>query len=153
MKHTWEPLFAPKLCTWIGLNPSVGAEAFFDHSLRRIRAFSSSWGYNGFIMTNLFALVSTDPKGLYFAQDPVGPENDRYILQAVQETKVVIAAWGLIGLYRNRSRTVLEMLSGFDIICLRKTKGGSPIHPLYVDGNTKPTRYEPAALDRTKKSG
>lgn len=43
-------------------------------------------------MTNLFALVSTDPKGLYSVEDPVGPENDRYILQAVQETMVVIAA-------------------------------------------------------------
>jgi hypothetical protein len=25
LKHTWEPLF-PKLCTWIGLNPSIADE-------------------------------------------------------------------------------------------------------------------------------
>jgi hypothetical protein len=92
LKHTWEPFFDPKLCTWIGANPSVAEEASLDASTKRIRAFSSSWGYKGFIMTNLFALVSTDPKGLYSVEDPVGPENDRYILQAVQETMVVIAA-------------------------------------------------------------
>jgi hypothetical protein len=63
-RHTWEPLFVPKLCTWIGLNPSVADETQLDPTLRRIRAFSGAWGYNGFIMTNLFGLVSTDPRQL-----------------------------------------------------------------------------------------
>jgi len=61
LKHTWEPLFPPKLCTWIGLNPSILDETQLDPTLRRIRAFSAAWGYNGFLMTNLFGLVSTDP--------------------------------------------------------------------------------------------
>ena len=65
LKHTWEPLFPPKLCTWIGLNPSIADETQLDPTLRRIRAFSAAWGYNGFIMTNLFGLVSTDPDQLY----------------------------------------------------------------------------------------
>jgi hypothetical protein len=49
--HTWEPLVAPRLCTWIGLNPSVANEAQLDPTLRRIRAFSAASGFNGFIMT------------------------------------------------------------------------------------------------------
>ena len=38
LRHTWEPLFAPKFCTWIGLNPSVADETQLDPTLRRIRA-------------------------------------------------------------------------------------------------------------------
>jgi hypothetical protein len=72
--------------TWIGLNPSVANEAQLDPTLRRIRAFSAAWGYNGFIMTNLFGLVSTNSDRLYAEVEPVGPENDRCILGAAQET-------------------------------------------------------------------
>ena len=141
LKHTWEPLFPPNLCTWIGLNPSIADETQLDPTLRRIRAFSAAWGYNGFIMTNLFGLVSTDPDQLYTIDDPVGPENDRYILQAAQETQQVIAAWGVIGGHQNRCAAVLEMISGFDLLCLKKTKEGYPIHPLYVAADTEPTKY------------
>jgi hypothetical protein len=64
---------------------SVADETQLDPTLRRIRAFSAESGYNGFIMTNLFDLVSTDPHQLYTVDDPVGSENDRYILQAATE--------------------------------------------------------------------
>jgi hypothetical protein len=40
-------------------------------------------------MTNLFGLVSTGPAGVYAVEDPIGPENDRYILRAVQEPIVI----------------------------------------------------------------
>ena len=142
LKHTWEPLFSPKLCTWIGLNPSIADEQQLDPTLRRIRAFSAAWGYNGFIMTNLFGLVSTDPVGLYAVEDPIGPENDRYILEAAQETGKVIAAWGALGGFENRCHAVLELLAGRDVMCLKETKEGYPIHPLYVAADTEPTKYE-----------
>jgi len=141
LRHTWEPLFAPKFCTWIGLNPSIANEEQLDPTLRRIRAFCRAWGYNGFIMTNLFGLVSTDPAQLCRIEDPVGPENDRYILQAAQETGKVVAAWGVLGGHQERCHAVLEMLSGFVLVCLKETKDGYPIHPLYVAGDTKPASY------------
>jgi hypothetical protein len=141
LRHTWGPFLASKLCTWIGLNPSVADETRLDPTLRRIRAFSTAWGFNGFIMTNLFALVSTKPNQLYSAADPVGSENDRYTLQAVQETGIVIAAWGTLGGHRGRCTAVLKMISGVNLLCLKKTKEGYPIHPLYVAAGTEPTRY------------
>jgi hypothetical protein len=141
LRHSWEPLLRPKLCTWIGLNPSIADETRLDPTLRRIRAFSAAWGYNGFIMTNLFALVATDPDRLYTAADPVGPENDRRILHAVEQTRNVIAAWGVVGGHQERCAAVLEMISGFDLLCLKKTKEGYPIHPLYVAADTEPSKY------------
>ena len=92
-------------------------------------------------MTNLYGLISTDPAQLYIVDDPVGPENDRYILQAAQETQQVIAAWGVIAGHQNRGSAVLKMISGFDLFCLKKTKEGYPIHPLYVAAGTKLARY------------
>lgn len=141
LKHTWEPLFPHKLCTWIGLNPSLAWETHLDPTLRRIRAFSASWGFNGFVMLNLFALVSTDPDRIYKAADPVGPDNDCYILSAVQETDRIIAAWGALGGCENRCYSVLAMLAGLDVMCLKETKKGHPIHPLYVAGSTTPKSY------------
>jgi hypothetical protein len=103
------------------------------------------WGFNGFIMTNVFAFVSTRPKGLYAAEEPVGPENDRFILHAIRETGVVIAAWGEIGRYQNRCEAVWKMIAEFQPLCLRVTKDGLPGHPLYVPTETMPVRYEPPA--------
>jgi hypothetical protein len=139
--HTWEPLLASRLCTWIGFNPSIANELQLDPTLRRIRAFSAAWGYNGFIMTNLFALVSAKPGKIYAEVEPVGPENDQFILGAAQETKKVIAAWGVMGAHQGRCASVLEQLSGFDLLCLKKTKGGFPIHTFYVASATEPTIY------------
>ena len=93
-------------------------------------------------MTNLFGLVSTDPAQLYRVEDPVGPENDRYILQAAQETGKIVAAWGLHGGHQKRCHAVSEMLAGFVLMCLKETKEGYPTHPLYVAGDTKPARYK-----------
>jgi hypothetical protein len=141
LRHSWEPTFVPKFCTWIGLNPSIADETQLDPTLRRIRAFSAASGYNGFIMTNLFGLVSTDPDQLYTVDDPVGPENDHYILQAATETRKVVVAWGILGGYQKRCQTVLKMLACFEVMCLKETMEGYPIHPLYVAGNTELIRY------------
>ena len=74
-------------------------------------------------------------------QNAARPENDRYILQAAQETQQVIAAWGVVGGHQNRCVAVLEMISGFGLLCLKKTKEGYPNHPLYVAADTEPTKY------------
>jgi hypothetical protein len=132
---------APRLCTWIGLNPSIANETQLDPTLRRIRAFSAAWGYNGFIMTNLFGLVSSDPGRLYAEADPIGSENDQSILKAVKETGKIIAAWGVVSRHQGRCAEVLRILSGFELLCLKKTKDGFPFHPLYVASGTEPTKY------------
>jgi hypothetical protein len=143
LKHSCSPLFEPNFCTWIGANPSGAMETALDPTLTRIRDFSLSWGYNGFIIANVFGLVSTDPRGLYSVEDPVGAENDRFILEAIRETGVVIAAWGEIGRYQNRGNAVWKMIAEFQPLCLRKTKNGFPGHPLYVPKVTQPEKYKP----------
>ncbi|MBV8377104.1 MAG: DUF1643 domain-containing protein [Verrucomicrobia bacterium] len=150
LRHTWEPLLRPKFCTWVGLNPSIADEHQLDPTLRRIRAFSAAWGYNGFIVTNLFALVSTDPNRLYTAPDPVGRENDFFISKAAQESTEIIAAWGALGGFQNRCQVVLAILADSTVMCLKETKEGYPSHPLYVAGSTTPKRYRGVPKDLTE---
>ena len=95
-------------------------------------------------MTNLFGLVSTDSDQLSTVDDPVGPENDCYILLAATETRKVVVAWGILGGHQKRCQTVLKMLTCFDVMCLKKTKEGYPIHPLYVAGDTELISYRKA---------
>jgi hypothetical protein len=71
----------------------------------------------------------------------LAPENDRCILGAAEETGKVIAAWRVTGEHQGRCAAVLEKLSGFELLCLKKTKDGFPIHPLYVAAATEPTKY------------
>jgi hypothetical protein len=45
------------LAMFIGLNPSTANEDGDDRTIERITAIVTNWGYGGFYMMNLFAIV------------------------------------------------------------------------------------------------
>ena len=55
----------------IGLNPSTADHIQDDPTNRRIADFSRRWGYGGYVLGNLFAYRSPDPKALKQARDPI----------------------------------------------------------------------------------
>src|SRR5512132_1306567 len=65
------------LCNFLLLNPSSADEATNDPTSERCERRARRWGFGGLIVTNLFALCSTDPAGLRRVADPIGPENGR----------------------------------------------------------------------------
>lgn len=85
-------------------------------------------------MLNLFAYRSTDPAALYQVGDPVGDENDRWILESIESCEYVIAAWGKHGQFKNRAEQVSRLLNR-PIHCLAINGDGSPRHPLYIKGD------------------
>lgn len=97
-------------------------------------------GFGGLEVVNIFSLVSTDPAGLYQCADPVGPENDKAIIEAVRLGGLVVCAWGKHGLFKDRAQAVLELLrsAGIRPFCLGKNIDGSPKHPLYLRGSVTP---------------
>ena len=122
------------LVVFLMLNPSTADEFKLDPTLRRVRGFARSWGYAGFEIVNLFAWRSTDPKILPKIEDPIGPDNDRHILETCTPDRTVVAAWGKNGRIRNRGAEVRAMLerAGVRLYVLRTLDDGSPEHPLYL---------------------
>ena len=59
---------------FIMLNPSAADEVRDDPTIRRCIGFARDWGFGLLEVVNLFALMSTNPKTLLDAEDPVGPD-------------------------------------------------------------------------------
>jgi hypothetical protein len=125
---------------FVGLNPSTADETTDDPTIRRCIGFARSLGFDTLCMANLFAFRTTYPNEMLAAQDPVGPENDRWISDLSKDARITIAAWGVPGRFRGRDQVVLPMLR--DPQCLGVTAGGCPKHPLYLPAITRPIPYK-----------
>jgi hypothetical protein len=135
------PIDDRKSITWIGLNPSTADENQLDPTLRRVKGFSQAWGFNTFHMVNLFAYRATDPGDMKEAVDPVGPENDHWIYDSCSNSELTIVCWGSHGGFKNRSKDVMEHLSGMKLRCMGFTKEKHPKHPLYLSLKTAPVLF------------
>lgn len=122
------------------LNPSKAGAAETDNDLTTTRCvgFSRALGCGRTWLGNLYAWISTDPRGLHDAEDPVGPDNDRHIATMVAEVRAVggyvIAAWGAhtdAPDFDARVATVRGIVdrAGLRLHCLRRTASGHPAHP------------------------
>lgn len=124
---------------WVCLNPSNAGAWDNDPSVRRMIGFSRDGGADGLELVNEFGLVSTDPKGLLSVDDPIGPDNDRAIVEAAKRCSRIIASWGVNGGLRGRDQQVLRLLRGRDVCSLgMPTTEGFPRHPLYLPAITRP---------------
>ena len=130
LTRTWDPNVPPLV--WLMCNPSIADENKLDPTLRRVRGFSIREGAGGFVVLNLFALVSTDPKGLKTHNDPIGDRNDE-VIASLTKGKTVIAGWGRVGgVFVHRVQSVRRLLDG-PLMCLGVTrKEKHPKHPLYL---------------------
>jgi hypothetical protein len=133
----------PEVLRWIMLNPSTADASLDDPTIRRCMGFARDWGYAGIVVQNLYALRATDPRGLRGHPDPVGPVNDSYIAGWRVPT---ICAWGnhADDGRPGRATEVLALLHkcGVEPMCLGRTKGGHPKHPLYLPKTAAPFRLE-----------
>jgi len=129
---------------FIMLNPSTATSEDDDPTIRKCIGFAQRWGHGCLAVLNLYALRSTDPKGLQRVADPKGPDNDGFIerslILAKESGDKVVVAWGNDPFARRRALTIGAMARkiGVPLICLRKNKNGSPMHPLYVPYEAEP---------------
>lgn len=116
---------------FVGLNPSTADEVEDDRTIQRCVNFAKRWGYGSLCMVNLFAYRATSPKAMLAHADPIGVDNDRWLVEFADDAAVVVAAWGASGTHLQRDQAVIRLLAG-KLSCLGRTKGGHPRHPLYV---------------------
>jgi hypothetical protein len=133
LERIWDPA-APRLL-FLGLNPSRADAVRDDATLRRLRGFGRSWGYGALEVLNLHARISPSPRLLRRADDPVGAENDAWILSRLRLAPATVwLGWGNAGAWGGRDRQVLALLQGQGVVpqVLGVTASGQPRHPLYA---------------------
>jgi len=117
------------------LNPSRAGHDTNDTTTNLMCGMARRWSYTDWIAVNLFGLVDTYPAGLLKVDDPVGPENDTFIIRAVrfaaEHGGTVLTAWGNHGGLLDRSTHVRAMLAreGVAAMTFGPTKSGEPKFP------------------------
>ena len=129
-----------------GVNPSTAVPGHDDPTIRKVRKAVAASGYEGWIMVNLYPIISTHPKELPAKVDPVLVNNNLRILKAVQKTYPIGAVWAAWGdaidtrLYLGEILyDIVEVLDGDFQWYYRgaMTKHGNPRHPLYLKEEEK----------------
>lgn len=118
------------------LNPSTADEVQDDPTIRRCRGYAADWGYGEVMILNAFAFRATDPKVMRAQADPVGPDNDRVILETCEALfsmgGTLVCGWGNHGAFQDRGQAVRALLKGFPAQAFPLTGAGEPGHPLYL---------------------
>lgn len=141
----WRRWSEAPLAGFVMLNPSTADERTNDPTIRRCIGFAQAWGCGGLEVVNLFALRTPSPTILLDSRAPIGPANDRYILDAARSCERLVLAWGVHGAAGGRDQEVLALLNHRELHCLKITRGGHPGHPLYLPGSARPVRFTPPA--------
>ncbi|MEM6449808.1 MAG: DUF1643 domain-containing protein [Cyanobacteria bacterium P01_D01_bin.105] len=119
---------------FVMLNPSRADASVDDPTLRACIQFAQRWGCGSLTVVNLFGYRTPHPKVLMQMSDPVGPENDEYVVRAVEKAEQVVLAWGNFGGWLERDRTILTLLKPqrHKLRYLQLNRSGHPRHPLYI---------------------
>ena len=131
-----------------GLNPSTATAFLDDQTIRKEIGFAKRWGCGRLVKVNAYGFRATDPKDMKRARrasvDVVGPENNRFIREAVQlallSDGIFLVAWGA-NIEPERQRELAEMI-GPIAVALLVNKDGSPGHPLYIAGDATPSPWQ-----------
>ncbi|MDR9781639.1 DUF1643 domain-containing protein [Rhizobium redzepovicii] len=120
------------------VNPSLANGENNDQTMTKVDGFAVRLGASKVVVWNPFARIAKDIRDLRHVDDPIGPENDAYIAQAVQDADIHIVAWGPLSKLpkplRNRWRSVVEVLAavGAKPMCWGTALDGQPLHPLML---------------------
>ncbi|HEX2914391.1 MAG TPA: DUF1643 domain-containing protein [Chloroflexia bacterium] len=119
-------------------NPSTAGAQRSDPTVGKVESWARKQGFASVIYVNLFALRSTKPAPLnhYSYEQAVGPENDYFIRQALEQADTIVAAWGNSNgidpaRYRQRIQEVLVLAGAVRLKVVGPlTRQGSPRHGL-----------------------
>ena len=124
------------------LNPSRADAQVNDPTITRCINFARSWNYGRLEVVNLFAYHTPHPSLLKQVVEPIGKDNDRFILESVKRSDRVILARGNHGTWRKQDLYALNLLKNYThLYSLGITKRGCPRHPLYLGSTIKPQIY------------
>jgi len=139
LRRVWDDRLPATM--FVMMNPSVADVHADDPTVARCQSFARRWGSGSIFVANTFAYRVTDQSKLIAVSDPVGPDNDRHILEMARSSKTIVVAYGQPHkTLRQRGLEVCAMLKhhGFTLYALKLNADGTPRHPLYVRGDLEP---------------
>jgi uncharacterized protein YjbI with pentapeptide repeats len=115
----------------IMLNPSTADANKDDPTIKKCIEIAQQHNYGSLWVGNLFAYPTPKPEILKSVAQPVGPQNDRFLLSLCRKVDCIICAWGNDGTLQKRDQTVTNLLKShnYQLYCFGKNKGGQPKHP------------------------
>lgn len=137
LERTWGD--GGRIANFLMLNPSTADAEKNDPTVERQCRRVHQWGYDGLVVTNLFAWRSTDPDELLKVPDPIGRDNDRHILEQAKRAAIVVCGWGSHKAVAGRGAEVLKALRDTGIVPhALKVTTREPWHPLYIGYSAVP---------------
>ncbi|RWB95624.1 MAG: DUF1643 domain-containing protein [Mesorhizobium sp.] len=128
---------------YLGVNGSTADGDEEDHTTMKWNQFTLQNGGGRYITGNPYAYRAKDVRALAAAVDPIGPENDRYIREILNEADVIVPCWGSRGKLPKHLRPRLDTLRDW-IFSTKKpvkifglTASGDPKHPLMLPYSTQ----------------
>lgn len=130
------------------LNPSTADALVDDATIRKLIGFSKKWGYGGFIVRNLFAIRSRDPKILKTLDHPTRCGNSRGDTELIEAAKCpnLYVGWGANETFGRADEfcQILRIMRESHlpaVRCLKIVQSGNPAHPLFIPYDTEPIEW------------
>ncbi len=130
LTRIWNDELPIAMC--IGLNPSTANYEKNDNTIFILIDVLRKLGYGGFIMTNLYAIISSKPEILLTHPDPIG-NNDNILLAISKKVDDVIFCWGDFKQCKTRAHIVSLYFEKAK--CFGLNKSGTPMHPRALSYN------------------
>jgi hypothetical protein len=79
---------------FVMMNPSTADPYVDDPTVAQYQRCARVWGYGTMWVCNTFAYRATNQKELLREADPVGPENDAWLLKMAAQAGMIVLAYG-----------------------------------------------------------
>ncbi|WP_397537184.1 DUF1643 domain-containing protein [Rummeliibacillus pycnus] len=140
---TWDESLP--VCLFILLNPNTVELENCDQTTDKCIKIASYNGYGSIVIVNLFSLRTPTSKKLLAVDVRSIPQNIEIVKQSIDETDMIIAAWGEEGTWFNANYPILKYMedTGKKLYHLHTDSFGWPMHPISIKAviNFKEYRY------------
>lgn len=131
-----------------GINPSTATPQSLDNTIKKVKVLALNNGYENWIMLNVYPQRATNPNNLHLiCDDDLCASNIAYIKRVLSEftnSDILFAFGNLITKRNYLLDTLNNIISSIkslswkgSSLCIKLTKKGYPVHPLYQSKNSK----------------
>lgn len=141
-RHVGDGTTPPLVFAYFGVNGSTATADTDDATVKRWNGFTERNDGTRYIVGNAFAFRATDVRELASAADPVGPWNDAYLYEIMDEADILVPCWGSRDKLPPRLQPRLDLVRdlifsfGKPVQTFGLTNSGDPKHPVRLGYDT-----------------